>query len=1236
MKHGWCRLASVVMIFLALCLTQAMADTQPDGTYVRVVRDSVNLRRDASVQSESWLQLKKGYTCQLLSVESVSADRWYCVLAGKPGSTIGYVGYIRSDMAELMTSGAAAAWEQSPVQPDGQSGVAGARALASVSGTAWLYQNPQRTASVCLMQDGDGVQVLRRTVDADGEELYLVAYGNQVGYAAASDMRITCGSAEQVPAEADIWYTTAGRVNLRSQPRRSAGNVLANIARPATAVEVFARVLTRDDEWYLAAYGSQLGYVHGDMLSKRADDALEISGCAETLEDDIRVRTQPRGMVLTTTGKAGARLVFDDMLTEGSDSWYHVSCAQGSSGWVYGGLVKEIPLSEADPGMAQTEPEAVSETGYVRTTVERLLLRAVPGGVAVDRIEEKGLVLPYDRVSTLQGSSWYHVTLPLGKSGWVSGRFAEPLSDEMMEKLRLTRPEAAAEEAEPVASALAPAREAAQDNGYGLLTAPALVRSAPGGMVVETVTGDGSALPYHAATMWEGDMWYLVAYAPDRQGWVRGGSFCPSSMVAISAVPTPFVTEQPPVNDIPLGLVMTTNPYVYVRATPGGTAVGQVERADTQMPCYAVESYRGETWYQVEYAAGKRGWMHSGYVRWVNEETATPQPTMTVSPTPSPAPTAVRRTGYVKTTTARLQVRDVPFGDQVVGRIEQAETIVPFTDVSYETYVNWYRVEYAPGAFGWVHGAYVIEVDEDEAATPPADAPTHGPWLGQVRTTGSNVQVRSQPGNGEVLARIPEALTVLSFDSVRTLDGTRWYRVAYAEQGYGWISGAYAEAMADDSIAVPHITSHEPQQIVTLNDDIAVTWTQVPEAALYAVSTQVLEGEPAFAPTERGEALVEGMTTTANGVLLVRSQLAQYAGRWLKLSVTAVTGEGSASQEAVVYLHLDAVERARFTSHEDGDTIDLAMNPVIAWTTDGGYAWYHVSMSLLAGEPGQDDEDAQLLMDRELVNSQSLLLDRSVLESGRWLRITVETYDEARGNAEASVLCLLLTDSAPVPTQAPTDTPPVEDATENGSEPEAEGGDASKPADEPDASEPADEPEEPAGDDAPAEEAPADEPMMVGGMPVYPAEKVDWFTGDIQQLLPRGSVFQVYDVASGIVWTAKRSAGGNHADIEPLTEADSAKFLTMYAVSDLSEIREDNHWQRRACLVTVGERTFACSLYGVPHNPDGDTLPDNGMDGQVCLHFTNSLSHSAASQTQDQYHREAIEQAWLNAPNGRR
>ena len=152
-------------------------------------------------------------------------------------------------------------------------------------------------------------------------------------------------------------------------------------------------------------------------------------------------------------------------------------------------------------------------------------------------------------------------------------------------------------------------------------------------------------------------------------------------------------------------------------------------------------------------------------------------------------------------------------------------------------------------------------------------------------------------------------------------------------------------------------------------------------------------------------------------------------------------------------------------------------------------------------------------------------------------------------------------------------------------------------------------------------------------MTLYQAEKIDWYTGGINEMWAKGSNYKVYDVKTGIVWWAHRWAGGSHVDAEPLTAADTARLCRCYGVSTAQEIADKNMYQRRPLLVTIGTRTFACSLYGVPHNyPEGDTISTNNFKGQVCIHFTNSKTHN--SNKVDSGHESAIQYAWEHAPNG--
>ena len=111
----------------------------------------------------------------------------------------------------------------------------------------------------------------------------------------------------------------------------------------------------------------------------------------------------------------------------------------------------------------------------------------------------------------------------------------------------------------------------------------------------------------------------------------------------------------------------------------------------------------------------------------------------------------------------------------------------------------------------------------------------------------------------------------------------------------------------------------------------------------------------------------------------------------------------------------------------------------------------------------------------------------------------------------------------------------------------------------------------------------------------------DWWSGSISTIFKRGSIATVTDVDTGLSFQVKRTGGTNHADVQPLTSADTAIMYRIYG----------NKWQwtRRAIWVTVGGSTYAASMNGMPHG-DSDSMPDNNFDGCFCIHFLNSRTHT--------------------------
>ena len=127
-------------------------------------------------------------------------------------------------------------------------------------------------------------------------------------------------------------------------------------------------------------------------------------------------------------------------------------------------------------------------------------------------------------------------------------------------------------------------------------------------------------------------------------------------------------------------------------------------------------------------------------------------------------------------------------------------------------------------------------------------------------------------------------------------------------------------------------------------------------------------------------------------------------------------------------------------------------------------------------------------------------------------------------------------------------------------------------------------------------------------------ERLDWFN-DGKNVIPNGAVFQIKDVSTGLIFSARRQSGGSHMDAEPLTAEDTA-ILKKINGGTFS-------WRRRAVLVKYNGHVYAASIYSEPHG--ANTILDNNFDGQFCLHFYGSKTHGTNRVDAD--HQKCVEQA---------
>jgi uncharacterized protein YgiM (DUF1202 family) len=128
-------------------------------------------------------------------------------------------------------------------------------------------------------------------------------------------------------------------------------------------------------------------------------------------------------------------------------------------------------------------------------------------------------------------------------------------------------------------------------------------------------------------------------------------------------------------------------------------------------------------------------------------------------------------------------------------------------------------------------------------------------------------------------------------------------------------------------------------------------------------------------------------------------------------------------------------------------------------------------------------------------------------------------------------------------------------------------------------------------------------------------ELVEW-SQMRNNILRTGVPLQITDVRTGITYWVKSFSNGNHADVEPITPQDTAAILQTFGSWS---------WATRPVWVTIGDRTFAASINGMPHA--GSTNHNNNMNGHLCLHFLGSRTHNG-SVGHERDHQNSVQEAF--------
>ncbi len=1251
MMHVWKKLLVGLLAFaLILPLSGAMAG-EDLAAYGVCTGDQINVRKQ--IGGAIWFKVDEGHVAQILGTKrDENGDLWYKIESPHPdpnGRT--YTGYIMGDYFRPMTDaeirsyledGAAPGAETSTVlrssTDDSLKSGSGAEA-ASVSvfsmevtgakgevtaDNVRVYAQPSKNAAVLAeLDEGAMVELLTIPDQISVNDWYRVRYASMEGYIQANFIRVTDrgDSGESGAIAVGVTVNTNG-VNFRTGP----GTHYSSMGKLPSGVQL--EILTipdkvDSDHWYYVRYNGKSGYIQApyiQVLGQHVPDPTPgVSIGVTTSTSGVKFRTGP-GLSYSYYGKLSEGTVVELLsipTTIDEEHWYKVRY-NNRTGYIQAPFIRVLTVNESEL------PE-VTKYGYAKLIKDsKVNLRDAPGGDTVTQWSGKGSLMRIVGEAQPSGLyTWYPVY-------HVERATILYVREDMIQVVI------------PQDGSLVPLPSDAPSNyGYVITTradvnlrikpADDYIAKVPRNTVLACVgPAEQKAMNGISYT------WYKVKYN-GMTGYLRGDCVrvCSATGGDPEGLPTPKPTEDPSTSTTIHGYIkLNTGNRVHLREKPLGNSRGTLADG-TILPVMGEPTSYGQygkyVWYPVRDADNRFGWIRGDCVMVCDKNGNALNPDEPTTPPETELPDLVGVSGRIL---QNAHLRKGTSTDSESITIMPANAIVAVLRIPEDTKNGWYKVSYN-GTKGYVH-ASLIEV------TSSGGEPEQ-PSLGYIMITGNRVAVRRTPAGIE-LTRVATGTVWPIIGDSAVVDGVTWFNVRAG--GYkGYVHGDFAFKLSPEQEesylagnGVPDIKpTPKPEEtfgnyLITVNtkglniresasqDSTSygrvpsgvvmpyfgtkkvgtVTWycvlydhqerwvhgnyidemTQAEYAAWAAANPNQLPNKDAhlgYLKTNQSNVYVRNAANGSTRVALIASK-----GTVMRYYAERIYAGGSewyrvlTPKNGYCYIRADLVEKC----DENGGALPIEP-PYIGDLTSAPQSQQETSYTTLRlGDGGTDTKATKVLNLVQELKNQGYYKGKVTNVYTSDVKAAVEAFQKVKG--------LYVDGIAGSATQhALFGTVPVG-----------------------------------AGDTNNLDFA------------IYPVEKIDWFTGGIQDLIPRGSNFKVYDVKTGIVWWAHRWAGAYHADIETLTAADSARLCQIYGVKNLQEIVDKNLYQRRPCLVTIGTRTFACSLDGMQHNPAGDTIPNNGMNGQICLHFTNSKGHESGAVSDT--HAKAIEYAYNNCPAGKK
>jgi len=852
------------------------------------------------------------------------------------------------------------------------------------------------------------------------------------------------------------------------------------------------------------------------------------------------------------------------------------------------------PTNNASPPPFTAGTLAMTNAGGVN-------MRKTADGALLLRLEARGTTVTVLDVTVKDGKTWYKVQYG-SQTGYIMGDF-----------LTLT------------GVATATATTAVNAAGYvKLILSSANLRKTPeGAKLNEWLPKNGLVMPYLSQPVTRGAYtWYEIYFSDGKTYYVRGDTVTPCDAGGTPLQPgnntgnnTGSTNEPTSTATIPsgAGILKIKKDDVNFRKTEGGVLLGKL-KIGTELIFTAISHKGGYDWYYVTTAAGVKGYVRDDCVMVLSggqSQATTP-------------PAATGAYGTLRLTMDKVNLRDKPAGQYLemlpIGAILPV-TAPPVTSGAY----TWYPVKSAAGRNGYVRADMGIYTGDYAPNATPTSTGSTAATTGYVIILLNSVNLRKTAG-GAVIGQVQKNEVYPMTGSVSRSGAYDWYPVQ-VKGANGYVRGDMLKqltpAQVDDYLNNRPISSPSATPTST-----AQATTRYLMTTLDSVNLRVAANKDSQAKANVKLGTVFSYSTsqvTAGSVwykIVYDNQPLWVLGTCVKIMTQAEYDAWLASNPAVTPPAADVITgyvkttvsslNIRKTAggavtgnrvETKGTILSYSGDPVVKskvlyYYCKTAYGYGYISGSYLevcdaSGKPiatptpaSSGKEASYTVLSLGATGNAVKEMVTELKAQGFFSGTITSTYNSAVVTAvkafQASRKLTVDGIAGPSTLHALFGTVPV--------------GSSSNP-----------------------------------NFTMYPCEKIDWFTGGIQTIWAKGTNAVIKDVATGTVINVYRWSGGNHADVEPLTAADTARICKMYNVKNADQITASTHWHRRPIWVTVGGRTFAASMYGVPHNyPEGDTIKNNDFKGQFCVHFVNSRTHT--SNVVDADHQAAINTAYNQAP----